>query len=171
MSRPKRLANRSYVGKAQYFLTFCVRERRPAFRDAAVASETLAHFLRAAAAQSFEVLAYCLMPDHAHLLVGALGATSDLRRFVKTAKERSGRAYRKRCDERLWQEGYFDRVLRDDADARRYAAYIVNNPVRAGLVTSPTEYEFVGATKWTIEELTGVALDNEVLWSIMNAGP
>jgi REP element-mobilizing transposase RayT len=154
MSRPKRLRNRSYVGKSQYFLTFCVRERRPVFEDADVASETLAHLLRACAVKSFALLAYCLMPDHAHLLVEGLTATSDLRRFVKSAKERSGRAYRIRADARLWQEGYFERVLRDDADARRYAKYIVTDPVRSGLVAKVTDYQFVGSTEWTLEELT-----------------
>jgi hypothetical protein len=63
----------------------CGRDR-PAFEDAGIASETLAHFLRVSAADSFAVLAYCLMPDHAHLLVRRLSATSDLRLFVKTAK-------------------------------------------------------------------------------------
>ena len=78
---------------------------------------------------------------------------------MKSAKERSGRAYRKRYGDRLWQEGYFERVLRDDADARTYAAYIVSNPVRAGLVTKSADYEHVGATEWTLDELTDVSLD------------
>jgi len=162
MSRPKRLANHSYIGKFQYFLTFCVRKRRPAFEDAGIASETLAHFLRVSAADSFAVLAYCLMPDHAHLLVRGLSATSDLRLFVKTAKEESGRAYSKRCDKRLWQEGYFDRVLRDDADARGYAAYIVTDPVRSGLVAKVTDYQFVGSTEWTLDDLARVDCNERV---------
>ena len=111
------------------------------------------------------------MPDHAHLLVRGMAATSDLRRFVKTAKERSGRAYRKRCDKRLWQEGYFERVLRDDSEARRYARYIVTDPVRAGLVASVAEYEHVGTTEWTIDELTNVSLDEPSASQVMHAGP
>jgi putative transposase len=162
VSRPKRLANRSYIGPARYFLTFCVRDRGAAFEDSTAAAEALAHFLRAAEKEKFSLSAYCLMPDHAHLLVQALDATSDLRHFVKFAKERSGRAYRKRCDKRLWQEGYFERVLRDDSEAREYARYIVNNPVRAGLVRTVMEYEFVGATEWTLEELTEVVPDEQV---------
>jgi len=79
-----------------------------------------------------------------------------LRRFVKVAKERSGRAFRKRSGERLWQEGYFERVLRDDADARTFAEYIVRNPVRAGLAGTPTEYEHAGSAEWSIDELTNM---------------
>ena len=101
------------------------------------------------------------MPDHAHLLVRAQDATSDLRQFVKSAKEQSGRGYRKRHGKRLWQEGYFERVLRDETEAREYARYIVNNPVRAGLVATVAEYEFVGATEWTLDELTNEELSTE----------
>jgi REP element-mobilizing transposase RayT len=162
MSRPKRLANHSYVGQFHYFLTFCVPKRRPVFEDAGVASETLAHFLRASAEESFAVLAHCLMPDHAHLLVRGFSATSDLRLFVKTAKEKSGRAYSKQCEKQLWQEGYFDRVLRDDAEARTYAVYIVTDPVRSGLVTKVTDYQFVGSTEWTLEELANVNSNGRV---------
>ena len=160
MSRPKRLANRSYVGRAQYFLTFCAHDRRPVFKDACAATETLRHFQRTARDEWFALLAYCLMPDHAHLLVKGLTSKSDLRRFAKVSKERSGRTYRKRSGQRLWQEGYFDRVLRDDADARRYAEYIVLNPVRAGLVAVAAEYEYVGSTEWSIDELTDVDSTN-----------
>jgi len=170
VSRPKRLANRSYVGQATYFLTFCVLDRRPVFKDAAAASDALKHFQRTAAEESFELLAYVVMPDHAHLLVKTRNKESDLRRFVKMSKQRSGYEYKKRCDKLLWQEGYFERVLRDNADARQYAAYIVNNPVRAGLVTRAADYEHVGSTQWGLEELTDVAPNKEGSSKLMHAG-
>ena len=170
MSRPKRLANRSYVGQATYFLTFCVRDRLPVFKDARAASDASKHFQRTAAEESFELLAYVVMPDHAHLLVKTRNKESDLRRFVKMSKQRSGYEYKKRCDKLLWQEGYFERVLRDNADARQYAAYIVNNPVRAGLVTRAADYEHVGSTQWGLEELTDVAPNKEGSSKLMHAG-
>jgi REP element-mobilizing transposase RayT len=106
-----------------------------------------------AVSEQFAILAYCLMPDHAHLLVEGLNDSSDLQHFVKMAKQRSGGDYRRRSNKRLWQEGYFDRVLRDEEDARDFARYIINNPVRAALVTSPLDYAHLGSTLWTVEEL------------------
>ena len=156
MSRPKRLSNRSYVGQAQYFLTFCVRDRRSVFVETSVVNDTLAQIQRTANEELFAVLAYCFMLDHLHLLVRGLDRKSDLRRFVKFSKARSGRKYRKRSRERLWQDGYYDRILRDDADAKRYAAYIVSNPVRAGLVADAARYAYLGASEWSLEELTSV---------------
>ena len=137
MSRPKRLAKHKYVGRARYFLTFCTCRRVRAFADPEVAAQTLEQFRRTATIERFEILAYCLMPDHAHLLVEGLTANSDLRRFAKMAKQRSGGVHRRRCGARLWQEGYFDRVLRDRDDAGEIARYIVNNPTRAGLSSYP----------------------------------
>ena len=171
VSRPKRLSNRSYVGQAGYFLTFCVRDRRSVFIEASLVEDTLAHIQRTAREESFALLAYCFMPDHLHLLVTGQKENSDLRSFVKSCKERSGRKYRKRFGERLWQEGYFERVLRNPADARKCAEYIVSNPVRAGLVVRAEEYDYLGVTPWAIDELTADALNNGVPRSAMNAGP
>ena len=162
MSRPTRLANRSYVGRAQYFLTFCAINRRPLFENGTVVDEVLAQIQRTAKEESFEVLAYCFMPDHVHLLVKGIDEESDLRQFAKLSKQRTGYEYKNRCGALLWQEGYFERVLRDDSEARHIARYIVTNPVRAGLVASAAEYAHVGTTEWTIEELTNVAPNNGV---------
>jgi REP-associated tyrosine transposase len=95
------------------------------------------------------------MPDHAHILVEGLTAAADLRSFAKMAKQRSGGVYRRRFRERLWQEGYFERVLRDLDDAWECARYIINNPVRAGLVGLPHDYPFLGASEWSLNELLG----------------
>ena len=153
MSRPRRLEGFDYVGRYRYFLTFCCRERLPVFRDPPIAERTLTQFRRTSTLDEFAILAYCLMPDHAHLLVEGLGQGSDFRRFAKMAKQRSGALYARSRHARLWQEGYYERVLREEDDARALARYIVNNPVRAGLVKAPEEYPFVGSDTWTLMEL------------------
>jgi putative transposase len=152
MSRPKRLPHVSYVGKARYFLTFCVRDRRAAFEEAELAGSAMTQFLRTATEEWFAILAYCIMPDHAHLLVEGLADDSDLRHFAKLAKQRSGAVHKRKTGQRLWQEGYFERILRDDDSGRDLARYIVNNPVRKGLVASSSDYAHSGSS-WTIEEL------------------
>ena len=153
MSRPKRLAGFNYGGRYRYFLTFCARERLPVFKDVHVVEQTLGQFRRTSTIEHFAILAYCVMPDHAHLLVEGLQPNSDFRRFAKMTKQRSGGAYARSRGARLWQEGYYERVLRDDDDARALAKYIVNNPVRAGLVDAPEDYPFIGSDVWPLSEL------------------
>jgi REP element-mobilizing transposase RayT len=158
MSRPKRLDGFNYVGQYRYFLTFCARDRVPVFNDTHIAEQTLAQFRRTSALECFAILAYCLMPDHAHLLVEGLSINSDFRRFAKMAKQRSGGAYARSRHARLWQEGYYERVLREDDDARELARYIINNPVRGDLVESPADYPFLGSDVWSLAELLEITV-------------
>ncbi len=153
MSRPRRLPAFSYVGCHQYFLTICAYKRRPVFAEGAVAAHALLEFRRTAAREGFVILAYCMMPDHVHLLVEGTQDRSDLCRFVRTAKRQSSYAYARTHGAALWQEGYHDRVLRQADDARALARYILNNPVRAGLARSPEEYPHLGSDVWLLREL------------------
>ena len=42
----------------------------------------------------------------------------------------------------LWQDGYYERVLRKSEDVLAIIDYILDNPVRAGLVSRPLDYPF-----------------------------
>jgi len=54
---------------------------------------------------------------------------------------------------RLWQEGYYDRVLRDSEQTFEVAKYIAGNPVRAGLCDDVRKYRHTGSTRYSLEEL------------------
>jgi REP element-mobilizing transposase RayT len=153
VSRPRRIIGFDYLGPHQYFLTFCTRHRAPVFSHSEASELVIAQFQRTATKHRFAYLAYCLMPDHAHALVEGLTPEADLRTFVKSAKESSGRAYFRRHQRALWQEGYYEHVLRADEDARQVARYILENPIRAGLVANPLDYPYIGSDRWTIREL------------------
>jgi len=153
MARPRRIDGISYVGFNRYFLTFCVRDRARLFDQEAIVNSALLQFRKTAALEQFSIIAYCFMPDHVHLRVEARDDRSDLKRFAKLAKQRSGAAHALADGGRLWQEGYYERILRDDDAPRDIARYIIANPVRAGLVTSPLEYPHSGSDVWPLNEL------------------
>ena len=117
------------------------------------ARETLAQFARTASQEHFSVLAYCLMPDHVHLLVEGKTEHANLRRFAKMSKQRSGAAHALTGGGKLWQDGYYDRVLRKDEDVKQIARYILENPVRARLVKDPAKYPYLGSDIWSLAEL------------------
>jgi len=144
--RPGRLKTFNYTGRWRYFLTACTDSRRPIFCDAAVVENVLGHFLRLAARDGFEILAHCFMPDHVHLLVQGTRLDSNLLRFMNSAKQHSGYEYAKATGGRLWDQGYYDRVLRDSEATDAIAQYILTNPARAGLVKSIAGYPFVGSS-------------------------
>ena len=82
------------------------------------------------------------MPDHLHLLLKGESAASAFLPFMKLMRQRTALFYRRLTGDRLWQDGYFDRVLRLDDDIQAIVEYMMTNPVRAGLVKNPEDYPF-----------------------------
>jgi putative transposase len=153
VSRPPRITGFEYIGPYRYFLTFCTLDRCVAFANDESVALVLAQFRRTAHTWSFAILAYCFMPDHVHLLIEGGSPDADLKRLAKRLKQGSAQTWVFRRGHRLWQEGYYDRVLRAEDDAKRVARYILGNPVRAGLVACPRDYPYLGSDVWTLDEL------------------
>lgn len=91
--------------------------------------------------------AYCLMPDHGHFLWMGYRDDSDQRRAAKLVRE-AWNAELVRTGRQLQRQSH-DHVLRE-AERERHAFsaithYILENPVRAGLVPEWREYSFLGA--------------------------
>jgi hypothetical protein len=93
------------------------------------------------------------MPDHLHALVVGLTVDSDFRRFTAMFKQRSAFDHVRNRRGRLWQEGYFERTLREEETLELVAAYIIGNPLRAGLCPEFGDYPHLGSGRYTIEQL------------------
>ena len=153
-NRPPRLAGFSYVGFHRYSLTFCVQRRLNVFVDSGVVDESLSQISLAAGRHEFAIPAYCFMPDHLHLLVEGQSERSDLTKFAHLLKQRTSFAYqRSHRGMQLWQNGYFEHVIRDDEVTQIIAKYILENPVRRSLVKEPMDYLFSGSLVYRREQL------------------
>jgi putative transposase len=109
------------------------------------------HLLRAAHAHQFALHAYCFMPDHVHVLACGATLNSSLRPFVASWKQSTGYCFAgERTGSRLWQPGYFERVLREDEPDEIVARYIVENPIRGGLAAFIGDYPYVWS-RWPID--------------------
>jgi putative transposase len=148
-----RLNNGCYVGLQRYFLTICARDRQKVFTDVRVVTPVVMHLLATATSHQFTVIAYCLMPDHAHALLEALADAADFREFVRIFKQRTSFDWKQETGATLWQRGYFDRVLRADEDTVSVARYILENPIRARLVGDPRDYPYVGSGTMDVRDL------------------
>jgi putative transposase len=135
------------------FLTFCTAQRHSLFTEASTVNLVLSHFLHTAAETDVAILAYCFMPDHTHLLVQGLDDSADVERFAHLGKQRSGYEFAVLGGARLWQPSYFDRLLRSDEDTWSVIRYIVENPVRAGLVEEPRRFAFSGSGVYSLDAL------------------
>ena len=97
---------------------------------AKVLADALNHFDR----ERYDLAAWCVMPNHVHVLVRPLFAYT-LQEILHSWKSFTA----KKCLELVgrtgafWQEEYFDRIVRDEAEFERFVGYIAANPVDAGL--------------------------------------
>ncbi len=157
--RAPRITGFSYDGFNRYFLTICTFPRRPVFSNLDTGAWVRDQMLRTAEAGGFDVTTYCVMPDHVHALAEATREDSDLRRFVTRWKQATGFHWKQRTRQSLWQQGYYDHVLRGDEDERAVVRYIVDNPVRAGLVERPGDYPLTGSSRYTFAALADVIAD------------
>lgn len=138
-----RLRDFPYTGAFAYHLTFVTRTRLPIFKTNEVIESCLDALTIACQSYLFDVLAFCFMPDHLHLLLAGRDGSS-LQDFVRYFKQVSGYRFKRKHGSALWQISYYDHVVRRDEDVKQIAAYIWDNPVRAGLVESRLKYAFSG---------------------------
>jgi REP element-mobilizing transposase RayT len=80
------------------------------------------------------------MPDHVHWLFAL--RRCELAMCVQLFKGRTARRVHAMRRDRgpFWQAGYFDHAIRDTHGLQRHARYILENPVRAGLVIEADTY-------------------------------
>jgi REP element-mobilizing transposase RayT len=123
-------------------LTLCTARRvrwlaRPAI--AAIAREEVL-----ALHDAHPIIGFCIMPDHVHLLMANSGAT--LGTIVGRFKARTSlQVHRLESDLELWQDDYWDHIVRREEGLYKVLQYILLNPVRAGLVANWWEYGWSGS--------------------------
>jgi hypothetical protein len=86
------------------------------------------------------VLVACVMPDHVHYLAVVDGTLSDQVGAFKGLSTRQG--WKHGYAGRLWQRSFYDQVIWRPSQVEVTARYIVENPVRAGLVDSAAAWPF-----------------------------
>ncbi len=97
--------------------------------------------------ERYDLPAYVVMDDHVHVLVYPLRDHS-LQRILHSWKSFTANELRKLRQRGLpvWQEEYFDRIVRDEADLRQKARYILGNPLKRW--PDAEEYLWVGLGSW-----------------------
>ncbi len=123
-------------------------ELPPAARDVVFDCILREHNTRA------HLFAFVVMPNHVHILL-VPGWTEKYQRYTLAEimcgiKGASAHAINKLLVRRgaVWEEEYFDHVLRKSEPVESKVAYICENPQRAGLVTSYLDYRWL----WVNEE-------------------
>ena len=102
-----RLQPENYRGQRLYFATLCFHNRRRMGANPRVATWLIERMRTLARNYGFFVHAYCVMPDHLHLLAEGAMAGSDLMAFLEFFKQDTGFRFEARTRQRLWQFKYY----------------------------------------------------------------
>jgi REP element-mobilizing transposase RayT len=127
-----------------HFLTFVTKLRRtlpPSARDLVLSSCLHDHRIR------YELYVTVVMPDHVHMICtplidGQRRELFSLFRITQAIKGASGRAINRSLDHHgpVWQQESFDHALRSSENLDAKVDYVLQNPVRRGLVQDWREY-------------------------------
>ena len=132
--RAVRLPNCDYSAEIDIHVTICADRDHP-FRDSAIAAmvcENVEFYGRKIANRLY---GYTLMPDYLHVLLSPAESGKPLSYWLDVFKSYTTNRFMKlRHAPPLWQTSANDHVCRDGETAETVLAYVVNNPVRAGLV-------------------------------------
>ena len=127
-----------------FFVTFCCARQRALLASERVHQEFIQFAKKSPEIIEAHVGRYVLMPDHAHVFLACEGS-EPLSRWVKAIKGVLAAYWRTAAmNGPFWQKGYFDHLLRSDESYEEKWDYVLNNPVRKGLVTDPRDWPFAG---------------------------
>ena len=153
--RPHRLSDERYLGQISVALTCCVQHRRKLFTAPQVVSVFHEMLISATEREQTVVALYCFMPDHLHLILTGQTASARPLKAADRFKQLTGFWLAQNGSAFRWQKGFYDHIIRSEEEFWDQVYYVLNNPIRAGLVEEWPQYPFIGSSLWTIEELVG----------------
>jgi REP-associated tyrosine transposase len=135
-----------------YFFTVVTHKRRPILCEPSNVQALRAAFRTVMQKHPFRIDAFVLLPDHIHCIWTLPIGDHDFStrwRLVKSYFSRNCSVVeqdhvspgRIRKQERgIWQQRFWEHLLRDEIDFARHVEYIHYNPVKHRLVNAPSEW-------------------------------
>ena len=123
------------------------------------------------------ILAYCIMPNHFHLIVQ--NSSGKLSAFMKQLNGQYGMYYRKRKGGKghVFQGRFKSTLIQEDAYMRMVIIYVLLNPVRKGIVSDPRAYRWSSIGEYYKEEdspfvdnkfVEGMLSSEEEMYKLLN---
>ncbi len=135
-----------YTGRIVVSFTLCVQDRKELFINYDIFNKFELVLLEELKIGNCSSHVYLFMPDHAHILVSGNSDDSDIKKCIDSFKKKTGFWLYKNKSEHKWQKDYYDHILRKEEDLETLINYILNNPVRIGLVDNWKLYKYKGST-------------------------
>jgi putative DNA methylase len=140
--RPEHIQRETYILAEKYFDRGYGQCFLRVVQVARIVKETLLKY----DGVKYKLFAWVIMPNHIHLLLRPLPGNS-FERIMHSLKSYTASEANKLLGRKgaFWMRESFDRFIRDDEHFAGAKRYIHNNPVKAGLCTAPSDWEFGSA--------------------------
>ena len=145
-----RLQGWNYKAAGYYFLTFCTHQRKCLFTAEAVVTYLEKTWLKLPTWKGmhhFHIDEFVIMPNHIHALLWIMksevrhdsqksnkvepgSASAAVGAFKSTASLKLKNQFRFDPDGKIWQRGFYDRIIRNERELNATREYIRLNPVR-----------------------------------------
>ncbi len=135
--------HRNYVFGGTYFFTIVTNKRIHYFEP-----DRHKHLVNSRIKQTIEtnnssLLAYCILPDHIHLLMRLSEKTCQFSYHIRELKRLVTLDLRKELDLKhlqIWQDRFWEHTILDEKDLERHLDYIHFNPVKHGYIDDPIKW-------------------------------
>ena len=151
MHKHLRRLERVWIEQPVYFLTTCTELRKPVLACEQVAAILVKEWQTARDRHRWAIGRYVIMPDHVHFFCAPELDAKPLSIFIGFWKEWTSKGIKRALElvGPVWQEEFFDHLLRSFESYSQKWDYVRENPVRAGLVAKADDWPWQGE----IEEL------------------
>ena len=148
-----RLSQDLYRGLIRVTFTVCVKNNADLFADPEIVDIFLGYLKISNIKNKIKNYCYVFMPNHIHILNEGVSTSSDLLAGMRLFKQYCG--YWLSCNKEAYamQKDYYDYIHRKDEDLLVHIRYLLDNPVRKGLVNRWQDYKFCGSLDYKLEEL------------------
>ena len=146
MRKHLRRLERVWIDWPIYFITTCTFQRRPILAAKEVANTLTEEWREAHERHGWAIGRYVVMPDHVHFFCAAELGAAPLPRFMQSWKQWTSKRISRELNfsGAIWQEEFFDHVLRSSESYSQKWDYVKENPVRAGLVANADAWPWQG---------------------------
>jgi REP element-mobilizing transposase RayT len=162
MTRPLRLQ----VAGGTYHVTARGNRRQSIFVDDDDRQAYLQTLARVQRRHHWQVLSFCLMPNHVHLLVQT--PVPNLSLGMQLLNGSYGQAFNRRHagDGHVWQGRFHSRLVQVERYLREVMRYIALNPVRANLAAKPEDWAWSSYPALTglVDPPRFLATDQALAW-------
>lgn len=141
-----------YIGERPISFTLCIKDKKRFFTEHnqfKIFQEVLLNELRDFNCSAY---VYMFMPDHAHMTLVGNNSDADMKKCLKMFKQKTGYWLSQNKLDIKWQKDYYDHILRSEENLDIHIKYILNNPVRAGMVNFWKQYPYKGSTVYDLNE-------------------